>query len=197
MIWGADAANNPNTMAAVRRAGDTLLTFNEPDMSQQANMTPEQALDLWPKLQATGMRLSSPAPAWGADDSNGWLDQFMTGARQRGYRVDFIALHWYGSDFSPAAVGQLKSYLEATHQRYGLPIWLTEFALINFGGGQKYPTDSQQTAFIRGATGMLQGLPYLQRYAWFGLPATNDSGTGLYTESGTLTAAGRAYRAAG
>ena len=37
----------------------------------------------------------------------------MAGAGARGYRVDFIALHWYGSDFSPRATDQLRAYLDA------------------------------------------------------------------------------------
>ena len=43
---------------------------------------------------------------------------------------------------------------------------------------------------------MLAALSFVERYAWFGLPSTGDSGTGLYRADGTLTAAGRAYRAA-
>ncbi len=197
MVWGtANVADA--TLAKVKGEGRTLLGFNEPDMAEQANMTPAKALDLWPRLQATGMRLGSPAVAWGAADSGRWLDQFMAGVGQRGYRVDFIALHWYGSDFSTAAVGHLRSYLQQVYAKYRLPIWLTEFALIKWdAAGAHYPTDAQQTAFIDRATEMLQGLSYVERYAWFGLPATAGSPTGLYRASGSLTPAGQAYRTAG
>jgi hypothetical protein len=197
MIWGANAVND-SMLGTARRNGDVLLAFNEPDLPGQADMTVEQALDLWPRLQATGMRLGSPGPAFGGADPGGWLDRFMTGARNRGYRVDFIAVHWYGSDFSAAAVGHLRSYLQAVHDRYGLPIWLTEYALIRFsGGGPAYPTDEQQAAFITGSTAMLERLSYVERYAWFALPATDDSPTGLYRDGSTPTAAGQAYRLAG
>jgi RNA polymerase sigma factor (sigma-70 family) len=195
MIWGADAVTD-RTLATAKAEGDVLLGFNEPDLGEQANLTVERALELWPRLEATGMRLGSPAVAWGGADAGGWLDRFMTGAKERGHRVDFIALHWYGADFSAAAVGHLRGYLAAVHERYGLPIWLTEFALIRFEGGTAYPSDAQQSAFVTGATRMLASLSYVERYAWFGLPSTRDSGTGLYRADGTLTAAGRAYRAA-
>ena len=57
-----------------------------------------------------GLRLSSPAVAEHGAVPGEWLDRFMTGARQRGYRVDFIAVHWYGSDFDPRrATGQLRT----------------------------------------------------------------------------------------
>ncbi|HEX5117061.1 MAG TPA: sigma-70 family RNA polymerase sigma factor [Pseudonocardiaceae bacterium] len=194
MMWGAASVTAAN-LAQAEQDGTELLGFNEPDMSGQANMSVSQALDLWPQLQATGMRLGSPAVATGGDQAGGWLDQFMSGAAQRGYRVDFITLHWYGSAFSSAAVGQLRGYIEAVHQRYHKPIWLTEYALINFGGGQKYPTQAQQAAFVTGSSAMLDSLPYVQRYAWFALPSQGDD-TGLYQAGGTPTQVGVAYRAA-
>jgi hypothetical protein len=198
MIWGADSADAAS-LARAEQAGPYLLGFNEPDMSGQANMTVDQALSLWPELMATGKVLGSPAVAYGGDTSGGWLDRFMTGAQQKGYRVDFIALHWYGGDFStPNAVAQLRSYLQAVYDRYHKPIWLTEFALIDFsGGGTRYPTDDQQAAFVTSATRMLDGLPWLQRYAWFGLPADDTKpSSGLFHSGPVETAAGRAFEAA-
>ncbi len=196
MIWGAKSVTATNLQQA-KTNGRYLLGFNEPDMKGQAEMTVEQALELWPQLQATGLPLGSPAVAWGGDRPGEWLDRFMAGAKQRGYRVDFIALHWYGGDFTTAnAVNQLKSYLQAVHDRYQLPIWLTEFALIDFANGVRFPTQAQQAAFLTAATRMLGGLSWLQRYAWFGLPATDRDQTGLFSAGGTATAVGRAYQAA-
>jgi hypothetical protein len=196
MIWGAKSVTASNLQQA-KSNGRYLLGFNEPDMAGQAEMTVEQALELWPQLQATGLPLGSPAVAWGGDRQGEWLDRFMAGAKQRGYRVDFIALHWYGGDFTTAnAVNQLKSYLQAVHARYGLPIWLTEFALIDFSNGVRFPTQAQQAAFLTAATKMLGGLSWLQRYAWFGLPATDKDQTGLFRTGSTATAVGRAYQAA-
>jgi len=201
MIWGARSVN-ADELGRAKASGSTLLGFNEPDFDSQANMSVEQALDLWPQLEATGMRLGSPAVAVGGADAGGWLDRFMSGARQRGLRVDFITLHWYGADFSSAAVGHLRNYIEAVHDRYGLPIWLTEYALIRWeGGGSTFPTDAEQAAFVEGSTAMLQGLSYVERYAWFALPTPDDEqGTGLYrhdTATPTPTPAGSSYRAAG
>ncbi|MET7705006.1 glycoside hydrolase family protein [Micromonospora sp. NPDC005413] len=196
MIWGAKSVTASNLQQA-KKNGRQLLGFNEPDMGGQANMTVEQALELWPQLEATGLPLGSPAVAWGGDRPGEWLERFMTGAKQRGYRVDFIALHWYGGDFNTAnAVNQLRSYLQAVHDRYRLPIWLTEFALIDFSNGVAFPTQAQQAAFLTAATRMLGGLSWLHRYAWFGLPATEKDQTGLFRTGSTATAVGRAYQAA-
>jgi RNA polymerase sigma factor (sigma-70 family) len=198
MIWGA-ADVTASTLSQVKQEGPDLLGFNEPDMASQSNMTPAQALSLWPQLMATGMQLGSPAVADDGATPGGWLDQFMSGAKARGYRVNFITLHWYGSDFdTSAAVSELQTYLQAVYARYHLPIWLTEFALANFGSSPETPTPQQQAAFLTAATTMLQNLSYVQRYAWFGLQATSTDGSmGLFSSGPAATATGRAFEAAG
>jgi hypothetical protein len=198
MIWGS-ADVTAATLDQVKSEGSVLLGFNEPDQGGQANMTVAQALDLWPQLEATGMTLGSPAVSSGAATPGGWLDQFMTGARARGDRVNFITVHWYGGDFSTGpAVQQLESYLQAIYDRYHLPIWLTEFALTSYAGPTPtFPTEAGQAAFLTAAAQMLDGLPYVQRYAWFALPVSSGSGTtGLFNQGPAVTEVGRAFEAA-
>jgi hypothetical protein len=196
MIWGAASVTRANLRQA-RRAGHYLLGFNEPDNAGQSNMTVSQALALWPRLMSTGMTLGSPAVAANAAAPGGWLDQFMKGVKARGDRVNFITVHWYGADFSTrAAVGQLRSYLVAIHKRYHLPLWLTEFALIRFGASTSFPSARLQAAFLTAATRMLNRLGFVQRYAWFALPATPGDGTaGLFRAGAVATRAGRAFEA--
>jgi hypothetical protein len=193
MIWGAGDVT-ARKLKIAKRQGHILLTFNEPDLSAQANMTVNQALRLWPKLMKTKMKLSSPAVAGGGATPGGWLDRFMKGAARRHYRVDFITLHWYGADFDTSdAVSQLESYIQAVWNRYHKPIWLTEFALWRFDPSV-FPTPSQQAAFVTAATTMLRHLGYVWRYAWFALPADGADGTaGLFRPGAMATAAGRAF----
>ncbi|HEX3515314.1 MAG TPA: glycoside hydrolase family protein, partial [Trebonia sp.] len=198
MIWGAADVTSA-TLSQVGQEGRVLLGFNEPDLGSQSNMSVSQALGLWPKLMATGMTLGSPAVASGAATPGGWLDQFMAGAKARGYRVDFIAVHWYGGDFDTGpAVQQLESYLEAIYARYHLPVWLTEFALTSYSGGTaSFPAEAQQAAFLTAATKMLDGLSYVQRYAWFALPTSAGSGTtGLFNPGPAVTQVGEAFESA-
>jgi hypothetical protein len=196
MIWGAGSVTTA-TLREVRREGPYLLGFNEPDNSGQSDMTVQQALDLWPRLMATGLKLGSPAVATDAATPGGWLDRFMRGAKASRYRVSFITVHWYGADFvTGAAVRQLRTYLQAIHARYHLPIWLTEFALIRFGATATFPSPQQQAAFVTAAARMLQGLSFVQRYAWFALPATTGDGSaGLFRPGAVATTAGRAFEA--
>jgi len=198
MIWGAGSVTRANLRLA-RHEGHYLLGFNEPDNASQSNLTVARALHLWPRLMSTGMTLGSPAVATAAATPGGWLDRFMAGAAARHYRVNFIAVHWYGGDFATgAAVQQLESYLRAIHARYHRPIWLTEFALIRFGSTTAFPSARRQAAFVTRATAMLQRLKFVQRYAWFALPATPGDGTaGLFWPGAVATKAGLAFEQAG
>ncbi|MGW5638935.1 glycoside hydrolase family protein, partial [Streptomyces sp. NPDC003832] len=192
MIWGPGSVTDTE-LGRAGNEGTALLGFNEPDRADQANLTPEQALDLWPRLQSTGLRLGAPAVSYGGEVADGWLDRFMRGAAERGLRVDFIPLHWYGGDFGPDAANQLRAYLQAVHDRYGKPIWLTEYGLIDFAQNPpRYPSEGEQTAFVESSTRMLEGLDFVERYAWFTL-STRTAPTGLY-DGTTPNASGRAYR---
>ncbi|GAA2066312.1 hypothetical protein GCM10009801_12560 [Streptomyces albiaxialis] len=194
-IWGPDSVTDAELNAA-KKEGRNLLAFNEPDLESQADMTPEQALDLWPRLEKTGLRLGAPAVATGADQAGSWLDRFMKGAEKRGLRVDFIPVHWYGSDFGPGATGQLTDYLKRVHERYDKPVWLTEYGLIDFpekeGEPRRYPSEKEQSAFLKASLDALKKQKYVERYAWFAL-STRTSPTGLYTD-GRPNAGGRVFR---
>jgi len=200
MIWG----ERDLTDDALRRAksnGSVLLGFNEPDVHSQANMSVEAALNAWPRLQQTGLPLGAPAVATLGDVPGKWLDQFMWGARSRGYRIDFIPVHWYLSPAlraaysTSAAVADLRRYLEAVHFRYGLPLWLTEFSLITYQDGTHVMKSQVQAEFLVAAAAMMTTLPFLQRWAWFSLPPWPEGpGTALYDADGKITVVGEQFR---
>jgi hypothetical protein len=100
-------------------------------------------------------------------------------------------------------VAELVGYLNATYTEYGKPLWLTEFALTrytdangNFLSTPIYPTYAQQAAFINAVIPVLEGLPYLERFAWFALQDNTSGDTkGLMDTNGNPTPTGAAYRA--
>ncbi|MXP20151.1 RNA polymerase [Gordonia sp. HNM0687] len=200
MIWG----RRDLTDGALRRArsnGTVLLGFNEPDIATQADMTVDEALTAWPRLQRTGLRLGAPAVSADGHLPGGWLDRFMTGARARGLRVDFIPVHWYPGPWLrrpyslPAALDDLRNYLYTVHRRYGRPLWLTEFSLITF---QHTTSDAMappaQTDFLTAAAAMMTTIPFLERWAWFSLPPWPDEPeTALYI-NGRPTMVGERFR---
>jgi putative glycosyl hydrolase len=195
-IWGP-AFLTPANLALAKTYGPDLLTFNEPELGSQANMRVGQAVRLWPALEATGMRLSSPAVTGDARDRHGWLAAFMRKAQKRGLRVDFLALHWYAGKLRPDTVDHLRRYLTELHRKYDRPIWLTELAIVahNGYGHLMYPSQRVQARFAAQATRMLDRLPFVERYAWFALSApAKGRSSGLYRPDSTATAVGRAYR---
>ncbi len=203
MVWNGVQVTAANLADAKSSGAGILLTFNEPDNGPgQADMTPAQALQLWKPLMDTGLRLGSPAVAGHADAAGSWQDQFMFGAKAAGYRVDFMCLHWYGDLYGstpsdPASqVKSLKAFLESVHNKYGKPIWITEFALVKWDPGANFPPFSDQARFVELVIPMLESLPYLERYAWYAmLPNIGPGSTNqLYEADGTLTVTGAAYR---
>lgn len=173
MIWGQGDVN-PDALRKAKKSGHVLLAFNEPDLKSQAVMTVEQALELWPQLEATGMRLGSPSPATGADSTTSWFGLFMKGVQDKGLRVDFICIHRYMTSYNHpgASTRSLKDYLQRIYALYHKPIWITEFALANW---KVAATAEQQQAFAKEVLPMLESLPYVERYAWFSAPPTAKS----------------------
>jgi hypothetical protein len=204
MLWGAGSVT-PGSLAALRRdradgRAVDLLGFNEPDSGSQSNLTPSQAAALWPKLESTRLRLGSPATTTPFD---GWLAQFMALAHRRHLRVDFIALHVYEDFTNPNAVASLKRQLEAVYRAYGRPIWITEIGTLNIRSWHEpmaHPaSEPRAIGYLRQLVTMLDGLPFVQRYAWFTDDCWNDAAchtSSLFTGGGQMTALGHAFAAA-
>lgn len=197
MIWGVKNLDPEDLTAAKATGSDTLLGFNEPNERTQSNMTVQQALDAWPKLEALHMQLGSPASGTGDDvRPDGWLAQFMAGAKAKGLRVDFLCLHPYQSSFDPdQATKDLVQEVTTMHDRYHLPIWVTEYAMAKWGPPQRTPNAATQARFAAKSAEALQKLPFVERYAWYGdvphQPTFSTNGRG-----GTPTQAGKAWAAA-
>lgn len=198
MIWD-ETSVTPEVLDRVKTHSGSpfLLGFNEPERHDQADMTVEAALALWPQLEATGKTLGSPAVSL---DKKGkeWLREFMSRADERKLRVDFICVHWYGDITKPGAVGSLKDVLDSLHEAYDRPIWLTEFGAMDFYFTEDADRPGITAQFIREAIPMLESLPYLHRYAWFTtLPYVGYDASALFLAAGKdLTKVGEAYRAA-
>ena len=168
-----------------------LLGFNEPDVKAQANMSVDRAIQLWPKLQATGLRLGSPATAGPASP---WLMDFMAKAKKKGLRVDFMAMHRYAW---PKADDFLRKVKEL-HERYGKPVWVTEYAVADWDATASRPcvySRAQTEDFMRATVAGLRAMPFVERFAWKTRPA-GDIKMGcsaLFHTNGSLTTTGKLY----
>ncbi len=139
------------------------LAFNEPDGSNQANMTVDVAITKYEALQGSGLRLGAPAVTDGAKGRE-WLDEFMTKAIAAGYRVDFIPVHYYKIMGTDAFIAWLKDF----YDEYQVPIWVTEF---NYGdiwaSNEKDKTEAQILSSMTAYCEAMDKATFVERYCVF------------------------------
>lgn len=156
-----------------------ILAFNEPDIEGQANMDPDWAVEEFMKELQTyadrGVRISSPQIVYNLD----WLQQFLDKCNQRGCKVSFIALHWYGSW---KGIGDLQKWITTVHNRFNLPIWVTEFGVTS----ESNPSGKQVHQFMSQALGWLDSQPYVERVAWYGGYSMDNPPDGFATPLNAL-----------
>lgn len=191
MFW-ANAKDTDVAKVQAMKMANHVLAFNEPDGEDQSNLTVETALERYPAILRTGLRVGSPAckeSQW-----KNWLADFMAGCAERGYRVDFIAIHWYDwgnwgttQDPSPedidAMVKRFKNNIDNCYAMYKLPIWITEF------NANKNRLTDIQIRFLEKAIPMLESNPHVERYAYF----QPNGGNGDFLKNDALTDVARAY----
>jgi hypothetical protein len=178
MVWGSQIPAS----ASVAQAR-YLLTFNEPDNTQQSNMSPSQAAGLWPQIEALAKSKNIPAIVSPAVSSSlSWMQEFM--ADCTGCQVDYIAVHFYGCTLDTAGqwIG-LTEYLEQFYP-FNRPLWLTEFSC------DANQTAAQQTAYMQVAIPYLEGNDHVFRYSWF---SASQIPNGMLSRAGSLTALGQLY----
>ena len=198
MIWGSQSATQEkmdylNNLASIGVI-ENVLAFNEPDLEGQANMTVDEAVNLWPILETLNVSISSPATSAPLND---WMRDFMNKATAQNIRVDFIAIHIYHKNI-PA---NFLALVEEVYQTYGKPIWITEFAVRDTSASSNSPniyTEAYVLDFMEEVLNALDQLDYVKRYSWFDPNSNNPKyprleTADLITETNELTALGNFY----
>jgi len=177
MIFSVRRLDNPVT-------GAIVLGYNEPDHPKQARMTVAEALDGWPRVVAKAPRVGSPAMA-GNPVRSEWLEQFLAASP----KVDFLTVHWYkGADAK-----RFIRDMEEIHAKFGLPIWVTEYAPQGVTSAREEPDKYSQAdveRFIAETTQWMERTPWIERYAWHCSKAGTSA---LFDPSGSLTKTGQAW----
>lgn len=199
MVWNG---NFDATAVTSRLKADPavkyLLVMNEPNLTDQANLTPTQAADVWPRYEQvardTGVKLVGPQITWGTmsgyNDPVVWLDAFYSAYRGknggRDPQIDYLGFHWY--DYGLA--GQLDRL-----KKYGKPFWVTEFANWHSGDGSaQIDSVAKQKAQMADMVATLEARSDVFRYAWFTGRWNNDTHfTSLLGANGQLTELGQYY----
>lgn len=199
MIWAnnqwAAGALKELRVAKSKADENPLLGLNEPDGKDQANMSVQAALAFWPQLEKTNRRLGSPATV---HPDNEWMKSFMKGADEKGYRVDFVCVHWYGQNDPDKFIERI----EQIHKLYGKPIWITEFAIADWSAKSSKDIEhrpEEVLRFMKAVLPKLEKLDFVERYAWFN--ATPDhpklAASALFDKGGKLTELGEFYASFG
>lgn len=188
MFWGGGVSPGLVNNLTNRQGLEWILGFNEPERPDQSNLTVDQALSNWNVLSngvaGTDIKLISPgvADTGGADGGQAWLSNFMSELNTRrtntqdpdynpNLRVDAIAFHWYGASTPDNPAGAASSFLSRVasyHNQYNLPIFITEFAIHDWGGNY---TDAQiidaNRQFLDIVVPELESRDYVAGYAWY------------------------------
>jgi len=136
----------------------TLLCLNEPDHLEQANLSPEQAADVWrrhcwPQKVQRGIRLGAPAITNGPQGIP-WLQRFLDITRD--VPPDFVTTHWYGVDGN-----DLIRHVQRVRDVSQKPVWLTEFAHVR-------DNIYDQRGLMQQVRKWMDSQWWLERYCWFG-----------------------------
>ncbi|WP_146397428.1 glycosyl hydrolase [Pseudobythopirellula maris] len=179
MIWGGFQANTSTINNILNQDGvEWVLGFNEPERPDQANMSVSQAISSWQTLSSgfsgTGVKLISPGVS-DTGEGQAWLADFMGQANSQGLKVDGVAFHWYGASTPNDPIGAANSFIsrvDSYHNSYGLPVWITEFAMHDWGGN--YSDQEMRAAnaiFLDNVVPRLESRSYVGGYSfynWFG-----------------------------
>jgi hypothetical protein len=191
MTWGTSWITESRIDGYISKPGITsLLSFNEPDNTSQANIVVANAVPLYKKSLRAGYRMGSPAPTEGEWDN--WLLDFMNLAKQDTTRVDYIAIHWYDwgnwlstGNTNPNAtdvLNRFKNYINNVYNLYKKPIWITEFNCnVN-------RTAQAHRNFMALALPYLDSDPRVERYSYFFEDHIPELSGGTLTDIGRLYA---------
>ena len=169
MCWNGNYnAEKIRNWVATHPETEYLLGFNEPNFTNQANMTPQEAAAQWPEVQALarelGLKLVAPAlntsPNPPYQDPTKWMDEFVALVGEDAF--DYTAVHSYGG------FGALKSIATSFHDRYGKDVWVTEFCYWpDEGNANSTVAPEAQISSMMESVEWLEKTPWIYRYAWF------------------------------
>ena len=184
MQWGGIGAASPGILRFQpewygRANQTTVMGFNEPDLHDQANMEVDTAVFQWPRLERMRLPLLGPVPA---GSQNSWRTGYEEAAEEQGLRSEYMAMHWYStSGASTGSPSGLINNMKSLYDRYGKPIWLTEFSTRDFVGDKTTWNRGDNYNFLAEFMWRAEGLDWLKRYSVFewslfgGDPATTDA----------------------
>jgi len=154
--------------------GARIIAFlNEPDLPGDTALPPWRAAQLWREYALPyrwqGIKLLSPAITSDPNLGLPWMDQFL--GQVGDCRPDALAIHYYGEN-----PDEFKNWANMIHDRYGLPLWVTEIASTSNDGGSVMH-------FMNSASDWAEGQWFIEAYMWFAASRNANINTGLAVSS--------------
>lgn len=189
LLWGLKSTFTGAWSAAASSAiasGSThLMSFNEPDLSTQANIGASDAAAGYKTFMqpfAGKAKLGAPAVTNGASPMGlTWLKSFLSSCSD--CTIDFVCIHWYDS---ASNVAYFKQYVQDAYTAGGnRPLWITEF--------QASGSTDEQNAFMKEVLPWLDASTMVDRYAWF---MADTAAGGLMASTSALSTLGNTFKTA-
>lgn len=165
MAWGKiNDADVQSFINRIKPGAKYLLAFNEPNFTDGAQLTPQEAVNAWKNVEkiaaAKNLEIVSAVPAFNGPKNYGgytspidWHDQFFQLCPT--CKVDYIAFHTY--DNTAGSVIGVTSLLK----KYNRPIWVTEFS------NRVIQPATDKIAFMKEILTNFENDPDIYRYSWF------------------------------
>ncbi|KAJ7591229.1 glycosyl hydrolase catalytic core-domain-containing protein [Mycena floridula] len=163
MLWGWNQVGDFQSKV-VKGYANYVLGPNEPNQSGQSNMDAGSGADIWRQyiapLRSQGYTLVSPATT-SAPSGLTWMQDFFKNLGGTD-AVDIVALHWY--DVGSA---KFEAYVQSFYDAFKKPLWITEYACQNFGGGAQCTAD-ETWAFHQDVSAWMDQQWFVYAYFPFG-----------------------------
>lgn len=201
MLFGEDIVDIKDRCAYADKKGyKYILSYNEPDLSNEANVQPGTMIYRWRDTIASkgSMRVGSPAISTATPiiESTKWWDPFWNGLTSSDRaNMSFIAVHKYYENYNAYTAYEFLMLLDETYAKYKKPMWITEFALWNADKANAQSSKNAQE-FLKIVCKGLNERSYVERYSWFcpNYRETAASASSLWDyETGALTTIGKMY----
>jgi hypothetical protein len=222
MVYGASHANQLDQLAsyASNYPGKTWLIFNEPDISEQANLTPAEGAGLYAAVYDAikGADPTAKLFCCGTAFANTqWLEEFRQFDEVKTRPVDGIHFHGYpcplsvsqnclaspdytafNSRFDMVLMKQklnaFYSYLQSRSEFAGKPVWLTEIGILS---GTHIDTRQEvKTGVMDPLINYLEnegGWQKFERVAWFSTRDVYLDASDLTKDDNSLTVLGQRW----
>ena len=207
MVWGDDEKRLSGLRSYLSKGNRprAVLAINEPNLKDQAFITPEKTATLYTKIKAiadqyhlptvgphmaigspTGASITAMDPLEKKSVTYGFMVPFLraflhyTDASKT--EVSAIGVHSYGN------IGELKWVVEMNYKEFHRPVWVTEYA---WWGA---PDLAAASKYLIEATDFLENNPHVAGYAWFKERAKDNPKISLLEQkAGELSPLGKAY----